>query len=785
MIWIVVLLCVVGGALFVSGNALGHAAFAVAAAPLLAATVWLLAQLEDVVDGGVRTEHLDWVPSLGLGIDLRLDGFALLMALLVTGIGVAVCAYSVAYFEGRREGLGRSSGLILLFAAAMLVIVFADNLVLLFVGWELTTVTSYLLIGNDHTKLHARAAALHALLVTSFGGLVMLAGFVLLGQAAGTYRLSAILAAPPSGTTVEVAIALVLVGAFTKSAQYPFHSWLPGAMAAPTPISAYLHSATMVKAGVYLIARFAPAFHTVELWRPVVLGVGLFTMIAGGLRALRQHDLKLLLAFGTVSQLGFLVVLFGAGTPKATVAGCVMLIAHAFFKAALFMSVGTLDRRTGTRDLRAIPRLGVAWRPFMVLTAASAASMVGLPALLGLVGKEEAYAGLEEATFAGAKWALAGLVVGSSCTVAYACRFVWGAFGPAESRVEARGDSPADVRTHPQAPSFGYLAPLAALTAVSVVLGVMPGSLDGLVGVATDGLYKTADSPHLAVWHGVNLPLVLSMVAVAAGALMFVGRRWVAPVLARGAAVPSGTAVYLWLLRGTNTLAGRVTAVVQSGSLPIYAGVTLLTAATVPGLVLVLNTSWPGLPQLAESPGQLAACGVLLAAALATATVRRRFSAALFLGTAGYAMAGLFVAQGAPDLALTQVAIETLSTVLFVLVLRRLPSRFERTSTSRRRVLRLVVAGVVGVSVFTLAIVSRDAREAIPVSAEMIERSYPDGHGKNVVNVILVDFRGLDTMGEITVLVAAAIGAVALARAGRGAGRRAGPAATTVEEATA
>ena len=321
---------------------------------------------------------------------------------------------------------------------------------------------------------------------------------------------------------------------------------------------------------------------------------------------------------------------------------------------------------------------------------------------------------------------------------------------------------------------------------MSLVFGVVPAVLDGIVGRTVGALHPAVGEvidPHLALWHGANLPLVLSIVAVGAGVALFAARSRVERTLAVGARVPTGTAVYLWLLRGTNTLADRVTAVVQSGSLPIYAGVTLATAALVPGATLLLAASWPGLPEVADNPAQVVVCAVLLAAALATAAVRRRFSAALFLGTAGYAMAALFVVQGAPDLALTQVAIETLSTVLFVLVLRRLPSRFERTSTMRRRVLRVVVSASVGVTVFAFAILSRAARTELPVSTEMIERAYPDGHGKNVVNVILVDIRGLDTMGEITVLAAAAIGAVALARVGRRAGRRVVPSGAREEAA--
>ena len=766
MIVVLVVHAVLGALLFPTGTRLGRRTFLVAGIAPLTSLVWLATQLPAVLDGRERTEQFRWVPQLGLAFDLRLDGFSALMMLLVSGIGLAICVYSAGYFSGKADGVGRTAGLLTMFAGAMLVLVLADNLLVLYMGWELTSVSSYLLIGNDHTKLHARAAALHALLVASLGGLVMLAGFVLLGQAAGTYRLSVIVDNPPTGTTVSVAIVLILVGAFTKLAQYPFHSWLPGAMAAPTPVSAYLHSATMVKAGVYLVARLAPAFASVGAWRPLVLGLGTFTMIAGGLRALRQHDLKLMLAFGTVSQLGFLMVLFGAGTPEATAAGATMLVAHALFKAALFMSVGTVDRLAGTCDLRRIPDLGRDWRAFRWLTIASAASMAGVPLLFGFIGKEAGFAALREAHFAGSWWALAGVAAGSVITVGYTWRFVWGMFGPTDSRIE-QVDLSNTVRRPSRPPQWLYVAPIALLSALSILFGIVPALLDTLETVAGRALDSQVLSVHLAIWHGVSVPLALSVIALVVGSLLFTQRRHLAPVLATGARVPTGTRVYLNLLRGTNVVAHRVTGIVQSGSLPVYAGVTLLTAAAVPGLVLMLNTQWPGFPKLAESPAQVMVVGVLLAAALATAAVRRRFSAALFLGTVGYEMAGLFVVQGAPDLALTQVAIETLSTVLFVLVLRRLPDRFERTSTTRRRVGRLVISVAVGAMVFAFAIVSRAARTAEPVSTEMIERAYPDGRGKNVVNVILVDIRGLDTMAEITVLAAAAIGAVALARTGR------------------
>jgi multicomponent Na+:H+ antiporter subunit A len=733
------------------GQRLGRRALLLAAIGPVAATAWLLVQLPAVTDGELVEQRASWVAGLDLTLSLRLDGLATVLALLVAGIGVAVVAYAWHYFTSASEHVGRLAGLLALFAGAMLGLVLADDLLVLYTCWELTAITSYLLIGNQHTSAEARAGALHALVVTSAGGLCMLVGFVLLGQEAGTYRLSEILAEPPSGRAVSVGLVLVLLGVFTKSAQYPFHGWLPGAMAAPTPVSAYLHAATMVKAGVYLLARLAPAFAVLGWWRPVVLVVGVATMVGGGLRALRQTDLKLLLAHGTVSQLGLLVVLLGAGTPATTAAGGVLLLAHGAFKATLFMVVGIIDRRTGTRDLRELPALGPSWRAVRVVTAVSLASMAGVPLVLGFIAKEAAYTAVNEAGFGGAGPLLVGIVGGSVLTVAYSLRFGWAVLG-------ARGDGTADD------PGLGFVAPAAVLATATTALGLLPGTLDPLLGAVVPGT-------HLALWHGVGTPLLLSGLTLAAGVALFAARAPVGRALAAGARVPSSTDAYQGILRGLNRLADRVTGVVQSGSLPVYTGVILLTAAVLPGAALVLGTDDVAWPEVLDVPAHVPVLGLVVGAAVAAATIRRRLSAALFLGVVGYGMAGLFVVQGAPDLALTQVAIETLSTVLFVLVLRHLPARFEPRSSRRRRALRLAISTAVAASVFAFAIVAGSSRTAEPVSGEMVDRALPDGNGRNVVNVILVDFRGFDTLGEITVLASAAIGMVALARAGRGAPR--------------
>jgi multicomponent Na+:H+ antiporter subunit A len=742
------------------GAQLGRRAFVLATLAPLATLVWFATKASDVFDGGVVTQQVSWVDGLGLELDFRLDGFGALMLLLITGIGVGIGAYSMRYFPAAGAGVGRLAGLLTLFGGAMVGLVLADNLFILYTCWEVTAITSYLLIGHDHTKPSARSSALQALLVTSAGGLAMLAGFVLLGQAAGTYRLSELLADPPSGTVVTVALVLVLLGAFTKSAQYPFHSWLPAAMAAPTPVSAYLHSATMVKAGVYLTARFAPAFATTAGWRPLVLTIGAFTMVCGGLRALRQRDLKLLLAFGTVSQLGFLMVLFGAGTEEATAAGCVLIIAHAAFKAALFMVVGIIDHETGTRDVDKLPQLGAGWTPLKVVAGVSLLSMAGVVPMFGFIGKEAAYEALLDGGFTGASVELATVVVGSVFTFAYAATFWWGAF--VVPRRQGR-------RVAEHAPSGVFLAPAAVLAGLTTVFGLVPGVLDRVVDAAATSLDASVPPQHLAIWHGLNATLVLSFITIGAGGALFAARVPLGRVLSVGSRIPSGDTVYRSVIRGLNAFANGLTGVVQSGSLPVYAGVIILTAVALPGAALLIWGDWPGWPQFVDTPAQIPIVVVLLGCAIGAAAVRRRFSAALFLGTAGYAMAGLFVVQGAPDLALTQTAIETLSTVLFVLVLRRLPDRFERVRMPGRRAIRVLIATTVGVTVFAFAMyAAADRRPATDtVSAEMVERSVPDGHGRNVVNVILVDFRGFDTLGEITVLAAAAIGAVALARAGR------------------
>jgi multicomponent Na+:H+ antiporter subunit A len=737
--------------------------WACALAPL-ATLVTVSAIAGPALDGGAVVERFPWAPDLGLSFDLRLDGFGLLMVWLVAGVGVLVFAYAYKYFGTLRPDLGRFAGMLTAFAGAMLGLVLADNTLVLFLFWELTSVTSYLLIGFEDRKAVARAAALQALLITGVGGLAMLGGLVLLGQAAGTYSLSGLIAAAPQGPLVDAGLVLVLLGAFTKSAQAPFHSWLPGAMAAPTPVSAYLHSATMVKAGVYLIARLAPVFALAPPWRPLVLTVGAVTMLLGGWRALRQHDLKLVLAYGTVSQLGFLVVLFGSGYAEATLAGAGLLLAHGVFKAALFMVVGIVDRQAGTRDLRRLSGLHRPLRLTAVVAVVAAGSMAGLPPLLGFVAKEYAFEALLHADPGPAAFVvLASVVAGSALTVAYTARFVWGAFADKQ---------PADLDAEPSTgtakrPPVGFVAPAAVLAVLTLVLGLVPALASTLVVGAAQSLDAMVPDTRLSLWHGFNAALGLSLLAVATGALMWVARRRIERLQERVRGVPDAGTAYQRVVATTLLVADRVTGTMQPGSLPIYLGVILVTVGVVPAVALVLGPAPLGDLVAVDRAAQVTVAAVIGVGAVACTVSHRRFAAVLSLGAVGYGVAVLFVLQGAPDLALTQLLVETLVLALFVLVLRHLPEGFRSRRWALGQAPRVLIAALVGVFVASFTVLAVSARTAAPVAQAHLERSLPEAEGRNVVNVILADFRGFDTFGEIVVLMVCALGVIGLVRAAR------------------
>lgn len=714
--------------------------FVLALAPAAAFgyTVWL------ALRGLPARESTPWAPVMGLELSFRADPLAILMMALVTGVGVLVLCYSARYFPAGDDGLGRYGGVMVAFAGSMLGLVTADDLLLLYVFWELTTVFSYLLIGYDPQSRMSRQAAMKALTVTTSGGLAMLAGFVLLGQAAGTYQISEIIARPPE--LAPVAVVLVLAGALSKSAIFPFSMWLPAAMAAPTPVSAYLHAAAMVKAGVYLLARLGPAFGDLTLWRAVAVPLGLVTMVLGGWRALRETDLKRLLAYGTVSQLGFLVVLFGTGTEGAALAGIGMLLAHALFKAALFLVVGIVDHAAGTRDLRELSGVGRAMPWVCAAAVLAGASMAGLPPLAGFAGKEAALEALLDSPLV-----LAVVVAGSALTAAYTLRFLWGAF------VSKPGLRAREVHRVPAA-MFG---PAALLAALGLAAAPLSSWYEGAVSGYTGTFHDPGHHSHLAAWpSSLSPPLLLSAVALAGGVALFLVRE---PVAKAGIAlhvVDSGQ-VFWMIIRRLDRFAIQLTGFIQRGSVPDYLMLTLLATVGV-GLFSVAYGGPPRLdvPIVAWQRPEQPFLTVLLAAAAILALFARAYVlVALVIGLTGYGTALMFLVHGSPDLALTQFLAETLSLVLFALVLRRLPI----APVKGRLVFpfRLAIGLAVGVVAAGAGMLAMAARGTEPIGA-LMSAAAREAHARNIVSAIILDIRAWDTLGESAVLIVLTLGVTSL-----------------------
>lgn len=742
-------------------RAYGRRAFLILALVPAATFAWALTWTSRVGDGTVRTQVVDWVPALNLHLAFALGSLQWVMMLVVTGVGGLVLAYCAWYFSDDEPGLGAFAGTFVAFAGAMLGLVLADDLLVLYVFWELTSVFSYLLIGRDPTKRAGRAAGMQALIVTTVGGLAMLVGILLIGVGANTYRISELLADPPDGTTITVAVVLLLVGAVSKSALFPFHFWLPAAMAAPTPVSAYLHAAAMVKAGVYLVALLAPAFAGAPGWHGLLLSLGLFTMLLGGWRSLRQNDIKLLLAYGTVSQLGFLLVIVSVGTRAAALAGLAMLLAHALFKAALFMVVGIVDQHAGTRDLRKLSGVGRS-APILAGTAVLAgASMAGLPPLAGFVAKESVYGALigvarhGDGTGLGrvAGWTvLIGVVLGSALTVAYTARFLWGTFAT----------KPGVARSEVASIPTGFLAAPTLLAVLCLILGFLSGAQNTMFAPHADLFPAGGHHAGLSLWHEPGLALALSMVSLALGLLLFRGRAPFAAIQSGLTQTWSTERAYLGLMRLLDRTAVEVTGLTQRGSVGIYLSVILVVVVLLPGSALLAAGQGPYELVLWDNPAQFVVAVVIAIAAILTTRSRRRLKAVVLVGVTGYGTATLFLLHGAPDLALTQVLVETVSLVVFVLVLRRLPAYFTDRPLARGRYWRMALGAFVATAVAGFMVVATGARTSAPVSTAFPDEAVAFGGGRNIVNVTLVDIRAWDTMGEIAVLVAAATGVASL-----------------------
>lgn len=726
-----------------------EAVFSLATAGLF---VYFLTLLPSVLAGTPLREEVEWIPRWGVSLSMSLDGLSLLFVLLITGIGAFVLLYAGSYLHGD-PGQRRFTPPLLLFMGSMLGVVMADDLITLFLFWELTSISSYFLIGYHHEDAQSRASALQALLVTGLGGLAMLAGFLLLGGIAGGTDFPTLLSrseAIRQHALYAPALLLVLAGAFTKSAQFPFHFWLPNAMAAPSPVSAYLHSATMVKAGVYLMARLSPVLGGTELWQTLLIGVGGTTMVLGAILSYRQRDLKRILAMTTVSALGTLTFLIGIGTPLALFAAALFILVHALYKAALFLLAGILDHETGTRDAGLLSglRSAMPWSTTAGLLAGL--SMAGLLPFVGFVGKEL----MIEAALGGPLALVLILLV----TNLFAVSAAW------MTGIRPFIGTPASLPRTPHDPPLSMLAGPLVLGLLGLGFGILPDLAGSLVRPAASAMAGSLISTPLALWHGLTPMLAWSLVTLALGAAAALGwfrLRGVSDFFVRftpygpDAGYRTALAAMLGTARGSTRL-------LQAGYLRWYVLFIVGSFVLMIGIVLLPQVSLPlsfSLDGASAKEGAIVAA-ILLGAALAVGA-RSGLTAILGLGVVGYGIAMIFLLFSAPDLAMTQFAIETLTVILFVLVIARLP-RFARISRMRSRMRDAAVALSAGAMVTMLMLAVIAQHTDTPLSAWFTENSLPLGKGRNIVNVILVDFRALDTLGEITVLAIASIGVAAL-----------------------
>ncbi len=721
----------------------------------LGAFVWLASQ----VGAEPATYQSEWFSTLGVNLDFHLAGMGHLMALLITGIGFFISLYASGYLGGHPLR-GYFFVYLYSFMGAMLGIVVADNIYLLFVFWELTSITSYLLIGFNHKESISRWKALQALLVTGLGGLALLAGLILLANAMGTARLSEMLA---QGVSLAdhphylAVLILVVLGAFTKSAQVPFHFWLPNAMAAPTPVSAFLHSATMVKAGVYLLAILHPLLGGTIAWEALLVGCGMLTMLAGALIGLFQTDLKRILAFTTLSVLGLLTMLLGVGTDLAVKSAVIFLFGHALYKAALFMVAGSIDHETGTREVTAMAGL----RRAMPLTAAAGAlaalSKGGFPPFFGFLGKEYVYkAGL------GLEW-LQPMVLGSGILanmLLLALAFKVG-FHPFWGKQQTA------PKAHVHEAPWTMLAGPIGLAIAGLTFGALPTLL--AAPVIQPAVFAVAGHPvdfKLALWQGFNVPLLLSAVTVVGGLTIFFLREriWRQTKAVTDQGWRGFDGVYERCFNAVVAVAKWQTGLLQSGYLRNYLFIILGTAVCLIGVQLYRVG---GLPEIVEV-GRVRLHEGLLIAIMITATLGALFSRSLLstllcLGVVGLGVALIFALFGAPDLAITQVLVESLTVVLFALVVYKLP-RFKTYSKRATIIGDGIFAALCGIAVTLLVLKANYIQLSPTISTQLGEWSYPLAKGKNVVNVILVDFRAIDTLGEIAVLAIAALGIASLLR---------------------
>jgi len=715
-----------------------------------------LSMYREIADGNIIKESVEWIPALGINFTFLLDGLSLTFVLIITLIGVVVFMYAGAYMKDY-EHTDRFYVYIGIFMTSMIGLVISDNMITMFVFWELTSISSYLLIGFNHHKETSRRLALQALLVTGGGGLALMAGFILLSQISGSLEISALYDLNETITkssTYTAIVILVLIGAFTKSAQFPFHFWLPNAMEAPTPVSAYLHSATMVKAGIYLIARMNHSLGGTELWQDTILIVGAITMMIAAILSFNQMDLKKLLAYSTLSVLGTLTMLLGIGSNLAIKAFFIYLVAHSLYKGTLFLVAGTLDHETGTRDVSKLGGL----RKLMPVTTVTAAlasfSMMGIIPLLGFIGKETVYESILEIDYWG-QFLIAVAVVANALivmiTILVGFKPFWG----------KRLTTPKEPH---EAPIKMWVGP-AVLSILGLLMGIFPNEFIGkLLDQSAVSIISEELGIKIKLWHGFNVVLVLSLITLLSGiGLYFLRSKYLNLTQnLKLIKILKPSEWYEFLLNGMMSFAKFQTKVLQNGYLRNYIIFIILTTVALASYALFkVRDELIIVPDLSLTFYEFAIAAIIVLSTFLVITSDSRLKSIVAVGVVGFTMGIIFIIHSAPDLALTTFAIETLTVILFVLVLYKLPKflRFSKTTTKIRDV---IIASSVGLFMTLMVLYVTSIELTSELKKYYTDTSVPGGKGRNVVNVILVDFRAIDTLGEITVLAIAALGVYAL-----------------------
>jgi len=721
-----------------------------------ALTLFFACYLPTISKGIAIRETWDWIPSMGIQLGFTLDGLSLLFALLISFIGTFILIYAGSYLKGH-PNLGRFYVILLAFMAAMLGVVLSDNILSMFVFWELTSITSYMLIGFNHEDPNARKSALQGLFVTVGGGLALMAGLIMLGLSAGSYSLTTILGQSNTVLSSSFAVGMIvciLIGAFTKSAQFPFHFWLPNAMAAPTPVSAYLHSATMVKAGIYLLARLSPVLGGHPLWDITLPVIGSITMLLGAYRAYAATDIKKVLAYSTIMALGTLTMLIGIGSPIAMNAFVCFLLAHSLYKGALFMIAGIIDHETGTKDLLKLGGLRHAMPITAIATAVVALSLAGLPPLFGFIAKELMFEGILGSSVMQTSLLLAALLSAIFIAATAGVLVFKPFFGSTTETPKKAHEAP-----------LGLLLGPCVLAGVSLLFGLFPSLISPLMSASTTSVLQIPQHLHLGLWHGLNIPLALSGISLVGAFVLFglwqKSRRSLTYATAQISRF-GPEAGYYRFMDGFTTFSKWQTKILQNGKTGIYLTVMILATVGLVGYTLLTKY---GLHLHLDTTDiyfyEWFIAALMVVASLYVISTRSRLGAVAAMGVVGFTVSLIFILFSAPDLGITQVLVETLTVILLVLVLFRLPG-FSHFSSKLEVFRDALVAISFGTLMTLLTLAAIDVQFFPSISDFYIQNSYLLAHGRNIVNVIIVDFRALDTLGEIFVFAIVALGVLSM-----------------------